>query len=521
MSSRKYNAPNNPYSLTISRSNFTSIASDRQGKFISLASDSKICLYRPNCQKTDAPLSVRKIPRLDINTMLFNDWNPNKIQLATVSGQFFDIFAIRESHLYHTRERSACPYNITDIDWCKYNPNLLAVSSQLHDTTVWDFRSIKVPAFRIYSVCGNKLAKFRNMNFRGDRQWIATAEDCFVRMYDFRHTKRPFNEVKVHDQRIIDMKWDNIEDDCLITTSHDKTIKFWDANNLYNPINVIRLEKHSPPVGNIFCSPTGQFYATIPKPYYSKDDKTLTIWKRPSQTTSFHFDFEGDMLQSGAWQFFDKQRNRLCFFDITKKGDFRRRFVHTIALGHEVNNVLKAPSVQLNIDRQLDYAVAADRSLGEKLCVMGDDRLQVLDDTFNVIEELEDQDITALWKAMKMYFDKCCEENNTKFKKTSTQNPMTHGVVELFLTKLINAGVYQIVAIASLIMSQLVIMEPVNRIPSFDVAEYEKTQFSSDSEDFDDSDDSSYVYESESDSDFYVKSQSTIPIKEEVKVCLI
>lgn len=118
---------------------------------------------------------------------------------------------------------------ITDINFSAQHPDLLATCAVDSFVHCWDLR---VPARPVISFsdwfAGATQVKWN----RQVSHVIASSHDKYLRIWDDRMGAYPVRSIEAHSTKIHGIDWNRHEQSRIVTCSLDKSIKFWDCDNL-------------------------------------------------------------------------------------------------------------------------------------------------------------------------------------------------------------------------------------------------------------------------------------------------
>ena len=130
-----------------------------------------------------------------------------------------------EYYTAHTRA-------VTCVDTSSLNSDVIATSSLDAFTLVWDSRSPKHPALRLYND-GEPVFKVRLSPL--DEHLLASTHGDIYCIWDLRNPLEPIRRVQAHPNRIRDLHWNPQVKDLILTCSSDCTVKFWNWSRVdYN-----------------------------------------------------------------------------------------------------------------------------------------------------------------------------------------------------------------------------------------------------------------------------------------------
>lgn len=127
-------------------------------------------------------------------------------------------------HVFHGHTRA-----ITDINFSAHHPDILATCAVDSFVHCWDVKFPWRPALSFSDwFAGATQVKWS----RQDEFVIASSHDRYLRIWDTRKGAYPVRSIEAHDTKIYGIDWNRFEGNKLVTCSLDRTIKFWDINNL-------------------------------------------------------------------------------------------------------------------------------------------------------------------------------------------------------------------------------------------------------------------------------------------------
>jgi WD repeat-containing protein 59 len=118
---------------------------------------------------------------------------------------------------------------ITDINFSAQHPDVLATCAVDSFVHCWDLR---VPARPVISFSDWFAGATQVKWSRQVSHVIASSHDKYLRIWDDRMGAYPVRSIEAHDTKIYGIDWNRHEQSRIVTCSLDKSIKFWDCNNL-------------------------------------------------------------------------------------------------------------------------------------------------------------------------------------------------------------------------------------------------------------------------------------------------
>jgi WD repeat-containing protein 59 len=118
---------------------------------------------------------------------------------------------------------------ITDINFSAHHPDVLATCAVDSFVHCWDLR---VPARPVISFSDWFAGATQVKWSRQVSHAIASSHDKYLRIWDDRMGAYPVRSIEAHDTKIYGIDWNRHEKNRIVTCSLDKSIKFWDCDNL-------------------------------------------------------------------------------------------------------------------------------------------------------------------------------------------------------------------------------------------------------------------------------------------------
>ncbi|KAI9809114.1 MAG: hypothetical protein M1825_002403 [Sarcosagium campestre] len=158
-------------------------------------------------------------------------------------------------HVLHAHTRA-----ITDINFSAHHPDKLATCAVDSFVHCWDLRAPEVPVMTFCDwFAGATQVKWN----RQDQHIIASSHDKYLRIWDDRKGAYPLRTIDAHDTKIYGVDWNRTDAKSIVTCSLDRSIKFWDYDNLEDkPRRVIRTPF---PVWRARHTPCGEGMLAMPQ----------------------------------------------------------------------------------------------------------------------------------------------------------------------------------------------------------------------------------------------------------------
>ena len=168
------------------------------------------------------------------------------------------------------------------------------------NTHVWDIRDLRRPSQSFNTIVGAGHVRWS----RGGN-YLATAHEGDVKLWDTRADTSPLSCVSVHMSRVHSLDWSYAHVDTLVTASNDCTVKFHTINNNNQIIS-------SPDYGNLTTSvpvwsarhtPFGDGLVTVLVPHFGAHDHSLFLWNNNNLSTPVHtFVGHRDVILDFEWR---------------------------------------------------------------------------------------------------------------------------------------------------------------------------------------------------------------------------
>jgi WD40 repeat protein len=183
---------------------------------------------------------------------LDSPWDPPRYLAHHTSWEVADVqwspFGARDNWVASTSNQKALVWNldapasdavefvlhghtraITDINFSAHDPNVLATCAVDSFVHIWDLSSPQRPAISFSDwFAGATQVKWS----RQDPNVIASSHDKYLRIWDKRKGAYPVRSIEAHGTKIYGVDWNRFHSNKIVTCSLDKTVKFWDINDL-------------------------------------------------------------------------------------------------------------------------------------------------------------------------------------------------------------------------------------------------------------------------------------------------
>ena len=168
------------------------------------------------------------------------EWCPHIAQtsyLASFSGSSVYVWNLNDSRM-PLQATIPHPRNVRNIAWSLFDPNLLATCGADNAIHLWDMRDPRGPraqsTFRVFT-SGISSLKWNKLN----ANLLASAHDQQVEIWDLRRSA-PVTFLTAHPTKITHIDWSPIDEDHLITSSLDSTVKLWNVRKSRSCLGTIQ-----------------------------------------------------------------------------------------------------------------------------------------------------------------------------------------------------------------------------------------------------------------------------------------
>ncbi|XP_069692365.1 GATOR2 complex protein WDR59 isoform X2 [Periplaneta americana] len=248
----------------------------------------------------DSSDTLHKIPRHSKYEVGAAEWNPssaNKNLCAISSNQRVEILSWQPSgDLVQTHTLRSHTRVVSDINWHRFDPNLLASCSIDTFIHIWDIRDQRRPSLSLSAVAGATQVRWNRLS----RYLLATAHDGDIKLWDQRKGTAPVQYIAAHLSKIHGLDWSPTHENQLATSSQDCTVKFFDITN---PRRAESILNTSSPVWRARYTPFGEGLITVVVPQLRRGENSLLLWNIANQTTPVHtFVGHTDVVLEFEWR---------------------------------------------------------------------------------------------------------------------------------------------------------------------------------------------------------------------------
>ncbi|XP_021927704.1 GATOR complex protein WDR59-like isoform X3 [Zootermopsis nevadensis] len=248
----------------------------------------------------DSSDTLHKIPRHSKYEVGAAEWNPssiNKDLCAISSNQRVEILSWQSGgNLVHTQTLRSHTRAVSDLNWHRFDPNLLASCSIDTYIHVWDIRDQRRPSLSLSAVAGATQVRWNRLS----RYLLATAHDGDIKLWDQRKGTAPVQYIAAHLSKIHGLDWSPTHENQLATSSQDCTVKFFDITN---PRRAESILTTSSPVWRARYTPFGEGLITVVVPQLRRGENSLLLWNIANQTAPVHtFVGHTDVVLEFEWR---------------------------------------------------------------------------------------------------------------------------------------------------------------------------------------------------------------------------
>jgi len=230
----------------------------------------------------------------DVITCQWSFMEENKAALA--SNNKVEIFNLYGSDFVQEYSLRAHTRVVTDLAWHTHNKDLLVTSATDAYIYLWDLRDARRPKMALQAVAGAAKVKWNKVSGK----YLATAHEGEVKLWDVRQSKSPVQYINAHLSRIYDMDWSNDDENHLVTTGQDLTVKFWNIASPNKAENVIKIQ--TTPVWRVQHTPFGHGLLTLGIQSVVLGKNNLLLWNNNNLVSHVHTFYVPDLIMDLAWR---------------------------------------------------------------------------------------------------------------------------------------------------------------------------------------------------------------------------
>jgi hypothetical protein len=242
---------------------------------------------------------VQKFPRQSKYDVGAAEWNPtlHKRELCVISSnQRLEVLTWRSQELIQTHSLRAHTRVITDLNWHRFDPNILASCSVDTFIHIWDLRDARRPSLSLSAIAEASQVRWNKIS----SNLLATAHDGDIKIWDQRKGTAPVQYVAAHLSKIHGLDWNPNTETQLATSSQDNTVKFFDMTN---PRRAEYVLTTNAPVWRARFTPFGNGLVTVVVPQLRRGENSLLLWNTANRSTPMHtFIGHRDVVLEFEWR---------------------------------------------------------------------------------------------------------------------------------------------------------------------------------------------------------------------------
>ncbi|XP_026282882.1 GATOR complex protein Wdr59 isoform X2 [Frankliniella occidentalis] len=227
------------------------------------------------------------------------EWNPNpshKELCALSSNQRVEVLCWHNGDLEQRHSLKSHTRVVSDVNWHRFDPNLLASCSIDTFIHVWDMRDTRRPAQSLSAVAGSTQVRWNRLS----SFLLATAHDGDIKLWDQRKGTAPVVYISAHLAKIHGLDWSPLHEDQLATSSQDGTVKLFDITN---PRKAEGLFTTTLPVWRARYTPFGEGLVTVVVPQLRRGENSLLLWNINNPSAPVHtFVGHTDVVLEFEWR---------------------------------------------------------------------------------------------------------------------------------------------------------------------------------------------------------------------------
>lgn len=239
----------------------------------------------------------------------------NSFRHSTVSTQLvrlqcnqrLEVLTWHVGELTQTHSLRAHTRVITDLNWHRTNPNILASSSADAFIHCWDLRDSRRPCLSLSAIAEATQVRWNRVS----AHLLATAHDGDIKVWDQRKGTAPVHYIAAHLSKIHGLDWSPGSESQLATSSQDHTVKFFDTSA---PRRAEFTLNTNAPVWRARYTPFGNGLVTVVVPQLRRGENSLLLWNIANRATPVHtFIGHRDVVLEFEWR---KQRQSEADFQL-------------------------------------------------------------------------------------------------------------------------------------------------------------------------------------------------------------
>ncbi|CAH1114309.1 unnamed protein product [Psylliodes chrysocephalus] len=278
------------------------MAIDSTGNFVLLAGRRFLALRNLDIIDSNIDSVVQKFPRQSKYEVGAAEWNPTNYhkELCVISSnQRLEVLTWRMDELIQTFSVRAHTRVITDLNWHKFDPNLLASCSVDTFIHLWDLRDSRRPTLSLSAIAEASQVRWNKVS----SHLLATSHEGDIKIWDQRKGTAPVQYISAHLSKIHGLDWSPTSESYICSSSQDHTVKFFDTTN---PRRAECILPTTAPVWRARYTPFGNGLVTAVVPQLRRGENSLLLWNTANRATPMHtFVGHRDVVLEFEWR---KQR---------------------------------------------------------------------------------------------------------------------------------------------------------------------------------------------------------------------
>ncbi|CAG9858293.1 unnamed protein product [Phyllotreta striolata] len=270
------------------------MAVDSTGTFVLLAGRRFLAVT-----DLDSDFVVHKFPRQSKYAVGAAEWNPTSFhkELCVISSnQRLEVLTWRTEELIQNFSVRAHTRVITDLNWHRFDPNILASCSVDTFIHLWDLRDSRKPTLSLSAVAEASQVRWNKIS----HHLLATAHEGDIKVWDQRKGTAPVQYIAAHLAKIHGLDWSPTSENHICSCSQDNTVKFFDTTNNRRPECVLTTNA---PVWRARYTPFGTGLVTAVVPQLRRGENSLLLWNTANRNTPVHtFVGHRDVILDFEWK---------------------------------------------------------------------------------------------------------------------------------------------------------------------------------------------------------------------------
>ncbi|KAJ8973497.1 hypothetical protein NQ317_018770 [Molorchus minor] len=212
---------------------------------------------------------VQKFPRQSKYDVGAAEWNPipyHRELCVISSNQRLEVLTWRNNELTQTHSLRAHTRVITDLNWHKFDPNLLASCSVDTFIHLWDLRDPRRPTLSLSAIAEASQVRWNRVS----PHLLATAHEGDIKIWDQRKGTAPVQYIAAHLAKIHGLDWNPYSENYICSSSQDNTVKCFDITN---PRRAEYVLTTNAPVWRARHTPFGNGLVTVVVPQLRRGEK--------------------------------------------------------------------------------------------------------------------------------------------------------------------------------------------------------------------------------------------------------